>query len=90
MNVSILQKSKPQLSAEFYEHGKLISVIRNDENPQFATYVETEKQQSAKHDYYVFLITQALHLGDNQEHIIQQKRTTNYHKAIGIAVSLNA
>lgn len=90
MNVSILQQAKAQLSAEAYEYGKLIAVIRNDENPQFVTYIETELQRSQKHDYYVFLITQSLQLGDKTEHIIQQKRTTHYHKAIGIAVSINS
>lgn len=90
MNLQVIQKAKAQLTAEAYEEGKLIAVIRNDENPQFVTYIETELQQSQKHDYYVFLINQSLQLGDGTETVIQTKRTTHYHKAIGIAVNMNA
>jgi len=91
MNISILQQAKTKLSAEAYEYGKLIAVVRNDENPQFVTYIEIELQQSQKHDYYVFLITQVLQFGDlAKQSVIQQKRTTHYHKAIGIAVSINS
>lgn len=89
MTVSIIQSAKANMGAEAYESGKLIAVIRNEQNPQFVTYIETEEQKSAKHSYYVFLINQSLQLGDGRETNIQTKRTTHYHKAIGIAVSMS-
>lgn len=87
MTVTVIQPAKPQLTAEAYDIDKLIAVVNMGTLTQ--TYITIAKQQSAKHDYYVFEITQVAS-ARGQEITVAQKRTTHYHKAIGIAVTMNA
>lgn len=87
MTVSIIQSAKANMGAEAYEADKIVAHI--NAGKQIQTYISISKQQSAKNDYYVFEINQIL-TTQGQEIILQTKRTTHYHKAIGIAVSMNA
>ena len=87
MTVTVIQPAKASMQAEAYDIDKGIAIINAGEAIQ--THVYVSKQQSAKHDYYVFEVTQ-IQLASGKESIIQVKKTTHYHKAIGIAVNMNA
>jgi len=87
MRIQVLQTAKVNMGAEVYESETPIIVINKE---QFTTYIKTELQQSQKHDYHVFKIEQLLNLDNGKAVTVQTKRTTHYHKAIGIAVSMNA
>jgi hypothetical protein len=87
MKLALIQQPKANMGAEAYDNDKFIAVVNS--GAQMQTYISIRKQQSAKNDYYVFEINQVL-TTQGQEIILQTKRTTHYHKAIGIAVSMNA
>ena len=87
MKLALIQPPKANMGAEAYEADKIVAHI--NAGKQIQTYITISKQQSAKNDYYVFEINQIL-TASEKDITLQTKRTTHYHKAIGIAVSMNA
>jgi len=72
------------MGAASYSSDKLIAHV-NAGSP-IQTYVAVKKLEF---ENYCFEITQVVCAG-GRETILQQKRTTHYHKAIGIAVCINS
>ena len=59
------------------------------EHGDVKTIVGVLETKSQKHTYMVFQIRQYV-ITNHQEVTIRTTNTTNYHKALGIAVSMNA
>jgi hypothetical protein len=87
MKIELLQPALSNLSAEAYDKNTPICWITNEMLPIYTT-IKVEEQKSPKHTYYVFLIEKRIKAESGKSETVEQKRTTHYHKAIGIAVNL--
>jgi len=84
MKVEIFQKAKKQLTAEAYDKAILVARITDAD---IATDVRVVENHSQKHTYRTFEVRQFTHAYPTID--LFRTTTTNYHKAIGIAISAN-